>query len=231
MASVPWFKERMLSDVPLESLAMLVLMRTAHYNMAHLKDEFVQNNTQAVMANLAPTLRGMVPYAAQRLLDLLELCVKKIAVLNSRVVESMNGEREDSPDGLMAQLGVYRGCLNVLLEIVNNTLRASLLENPDLVYAILRKQEVLSRAEEVQGAAARVVGADDEELEATRGLLANMGQVAGYFQAAVDRELHALLESQRTTEQVMAVIRGHLQGPSVPRDLILHHEVAELTFR
>ena len=81
---MPWFKERMLANIPLESLMFLVLMRCAHFNVVKLKDEFVQNNTQAVLANLAPTLQGLVPYAAQRLMGLVDLYARKIEVLANK---------------------------------------------------------------------------------------------------------------------------------------------------
>lgn len=54
-------------------------------------------------------------------------------------------------------------------------------------------------------------------------------QVVGFFQAAVDADLRDKLESQRTVEDVMGVIRGRLDGP-LPPELALRHEVAELTF-
>ena len=34
---MPWYKERMLQKVSLGSLLMIVLLRTAHYNLAKLK--------------------------------------------------------------------------------------------------------------------------------------------------------------------------------------------------
>ena len=37
VSSVPWYKERLLQKVSLGSLLMIVLLRTAHYNLAKLK--------------------------------------------------------------------------------------------------------------------------------------------------------------------------------------------------
>ena len=37
ISSVPWYKERLLQRVSLGSLLMIVLLRTAHYNLAKLK--------------------------------------------------------------------------------------------------------------------------------------------------------------------------------------------------
>ena len=37
MSSVPWYKERLLQKISLGSLLMIVLLRTAHYNLAKLK--------------------------------------------------------------------------------------------------------------------------------------------------------------------------------------------------
>lgn len=94
-----------------------------------------------------------------------------------RLEEASTGKREESPEGLLAQLGVYRASLNVLLEIVNNTLRRSIKENPELVYAILSKQEVLSGARTVQERACEMSRAGQEELEGTLRLVENIEQV------------------------------------------------------
>lgn len=53
--------------------------------------------------------------------------------------------------------------------------------------------------------------------------------MAHFFQAAVDRELRGKLESQRTVDDVMGVIRS-LLGGEIPEELELRHEVPELTF-
>ena len=37
VSSVPWYKERLLQKISLGSLLMIVLLRTAHYNLAKLK--------------------------------------------------------------------------------------------------------------------------------------------------------------------------------------------------
>jgi dymeclin len=76
--AVPWYKERLLHNVSLGSLLVTLLLRTAQYNLNKLQDVYLQTNTLAALANLAPHMSGLSSYAAQRLVQLLDIILRKI---------------------------------------------------------------------------------------------------------------------------------------------------------
>lgn len=59
------------------SLLVVVLLRTAHYNMSKLKDVYMHQNTLAALANVAPHMSGMSSHAAQRLVSLFDMLSRR----------------------------------------------------------------------------------------------------------------------------------------------------------
>lgn len=55
---VPFYKERSMMHTTLGSLLVVLLLRTAHYNLAKLRDVYLHTNTLAALANLAPHMSG-----------------------------------------------------------------------------------------------------------------------------------------------------------------------------
>jgi len=140
VSSVPWYKERLLQKVSLGSLLMIVLLRTAHYNLAKLKvpcqlicpkcafyaslhhvngqqchcrtaslqDVYLQTNTLAALANLAPHCTGISSHAAQRLVSLFELLARRL----QRLEHAPNGAGDETPVANGARDLVF--CLDVL---------------------------------------------------------------------------------------------------------------------
>lgn len=58
---------------------MVVLLRTAHYNMSKLKDVYMHQNTLAALVNLAPHMSGISSHAAQRLVSLFDMLSRRYA--------------------------------------------------------------------------------------------------------------------------------------------------------
>ena len=58
---------------------MVMLLRTAHYNLAKLRDVYLHTNTLAALANLAPHARGLSSHAAQRLVSLFDMLARRCA--------------------------------------------------------------------------------------------------------------------------------------------------------
>ena len=52
---------------------MVLLLRTAHYNLAKLRDVYLHTNTLAALANLAPHAQDLSSHAAQRLVSLFDM--------------------------------------------------------------------------------------------------------------------------------------------------------------
>ena len=59
--------------MPAGSLLVVLLLRTAHYNLAKLRDVYLHTNTLAALANLAPHARDLSSHAAQRLVSLFDM--------------------------------------------------------------------------------------------------------------------------------------------------------------
>ena len=58
---------------------MILLLRTAHYNLAALRDVYLHTNTLAALANLAPYARNLSSLAAQRLVSLFDMLARRCA--------------------------------------------------------------------------------------------------------------------------------------------------------
>jgi hypothetical protein len=65
--SVDWYRERRLGSVSVGSLAVCTLCRLLHANLnsGARRDGYVSTNCLAILANLAPSYRGLHPHAAQ----------------------------------------------------------------------------------------------------------------------------------------------------------------------
>jgi hypothetical protein len=56
---------------------VVLLLRTAHYNLSKLKDVYLHTNTLAALANLAPHMSDLSSHAAQRLISLFDMLSKR----------------------------------------------------------------------------------------------------------------------------------------------------------
>jgi len=59
------------------SLLVILLLRTAHYNLAALRDVYLHTNTLAALANLAPHMHSLSSLAAQRLVSLFDMLARR----------------------------------------------------------------------------------------------------------------------------------------------------------
>jgi dymeclin len=55
----------------------VVLLKTAHYNLAKLKDVYLHTNTLAALANLAPHVSHLSSHASQRLVSLFDMLARR----------------------------------------------------------------------------------------------------------------------------------------------------------
>jgi len=56
---------------------VILLLRTAHYNLAALRDVYLHTNTLAALANLAPHMHSLSSLAAQRLVSLFDMLARR----------------------------------------------------------------------------------------------------------------------------------------------------------
>ncbi|XP_028776423.1 dymeclin-like [Neltuma alba] len=148
LPGVPWYKERLLHQTSLGSLMVIILIRTVQYNLSKLRDVYLHTTCLATLANMAPHVHRLSAYASQRLVGLFDMLSRKYNKLadlrhnklhigNGNSVEG-NGLRED----VSTELQIYTDFLRLVLEIINAILSYALPRNPEVVYAIMHRQEV-----------------------------------------------------------------------------------------
>eukprot|EP00891_Asterochloris_glomerata_P002918 jgi/Astpho2/2918/fgenesh1_pg.00050_%23_160_t len=149
---VSWFRERSLQGTTLGSLLVIMLLRVAHQHLGQTRDAYLLQNTLATLANLAPHVSALSSHAAQRLVAVAGLLVKRLSWLGK-----LDRKSADTPDGqampfslsdpdntgeVAAQQALLGDLLRLMLEVIDSVLTAGLGSNPELVYALLHRAEV-----------------------------------------------------------------------------------------
>lgn len=148
LPSVPWYQERVLHQTSLGSLMVIVLTRTVKYNLSKLRDVYLHTNCLATLANMAPHVHRLSGYASQRLVSLFDMLARKynkLAEMKNDKMHVLNGESKEEnslQEDTAAELHIYTDFLRIVLEILNAILTYSLPRNPEVVYAIMHRQEV-----------------------------------------------------------------------------------------
>ncbi|KAA6428940.1 MAG: hypothetical protein FRX49_01050 [Trebouxia sp. A1-2] len=140
LGSVPWYKERMLQKTSLGSLLVVLLLRTAHYNMSKLKDVYMHQNTLAALANVAPHMSGMYQRIGRRSQS---GSLAPVTPLGTPLgTPYLTPSPSASPGQLAAEHAVYADFMRTILEIINTIITTGLRQNPEMVYALLHRQDV-----------------------------------------------------------------------------------------
>ena len=135
---IPWYKERILTKTTLGSLIIIMLTRTVRFNLANYRDVYLHTNCFPTLANMAPHFSDVSAYAAQRLVSIFEVISKKYLKFVQAHPDRMNAKEDGS------EMHVYADFLRILLELFNATLSPSVLEhNPEIIYALLHREETL----------------------------------------------------------------------------------------
>ncbi|KAL5712454.1 hypothetical protein ACHQM5_014691 [Ranunculus cassubicifolius] len=148
LPSVPWYTERLLHNTSLGSLMVVILIRTVKYNLSQLRDVYLHTNCLATLANMAPHVHKLSAYASQRLVSLFDMLARKYSKLAEQKNEKMLQNKANSVDGdslmedMSAELHIYTDFLRIVLEILNAILSYALPRNPEVVYAIMHREEV-----------------------------------------------------------------------------------------
>jgi hypothetical protein len=151
--SVPFYKEKIINKTTLGSLLVLLLLRTAHHNLATMKDVYLHTNTLAALANLAPYVSGLSSHASQRIVSLFAMLAKKYNGLVSQqqsslqqnyqeVEEGQEQDDQEKRESKELEIQLYADFLRIVLEIINSILSNALQQNPELVYMLLQQAEV-----------------------------------------------------------------------------------------
>ncbi|KAL6548364.1 hypothetical protein OROGR_008785 [Orobanche gracilis] len=147
LPNVPWYQERLLNQTSLGSLMVITLIRTVKYNLSKLRDVYLHTNCLATLANMAPHVHRLSSYASQRLVSLFDMLARKynkLAEIRNDKMSLADGDpREDGlPEDPSTELHIYTDFLKLVLEILNAILTYALPQNPEVVYAIMHRQEV-----------------------------------------------------------------------------------------
>jgi hypothetical protein len=98
LPNVPWFAERLLLHISIGSLIVVVLLRVVQFNISALQDPYLHTNCFAILHNLGPQCEEMHPYAAQRVVVVLDILCRKYKRLHERVVAQEEGVSGSSAD-------------------------------------------------------------------------------------------------------------------------------------
>ncbi|RDX70979.1 Dymeclin [Mucuna pruriens] len=148
LTGVPWYKERLLHQTSLGSLMVVILIRTVQYNLSKLRDVYLQTTCLATLANMAPHVHRLSAYASQRLVSLFDMLSRKYNKLAERRDNKLQNAKNNSVEGnslvedMSTELHIYTDFLRLVLEIINAILTYALPRNPEVVYAIMHRQEV-----------------------------------------------------------------------------------------
>lgn len=146
LPGVPWYKERLLHQTSLGSLMVIILIRTVQYNLSKLRDVYLHTTCLATLANMAPHVHRLSSYASQRLVSLFFMLSRKynkLAEVRDNKVHMAKGDSINFlAEDMSTELHIYTDFLRLVLEILNAILTYALPRNPEVVYAIMHRQEV-----------------------------------------------------------------------------------------
>ncbi|KAL2922719.1 Dymeclin, partial [Bienertia sinuspersici] len=148
LPAVPWYKERRLNHTSLGSLMVIVLIRTVKYNLSRLQDVYLHTNCLATLANMAPHVHRLDAYASQGLVSLFHMLSRKFAKLAKLQNDKLQIDKVNPMEGdnvledVSMELHIYTDFLRIVLEIINAILTYALPRNPEVVYAVMHRQEV-----------------------------------------------------------------------------------------
>ncbi|KAM7278037.1 hypothetical protein ACFE04_005171 [Oxalis oulophora] len=148
LTNVPWYQEHLLHQTTLGSLTVIILIRTVKYNLSKLRDVYLHTTCLATLANMAPHVHRLSAYASQRLVSLFYMLSRKYNKLAEHrgdkiCMAKVNSVEPDSfAEDMSAELHIYTDFLRIVLEILNAILTYALPRNPEVVYAIMHRQEV-----------------------------------------------------------------------------------------
>ncbi|BBN01202.1 dymeclin [Marchantia polymorpha subsp. ruderalis] len=149
LPGVPWYKERLLPRTSLGSLMVVILIRIVKENLSKLRDVYLHTNCLATLANMAPHCHQLNSYASQCLVSLFDMLARKYTRLSETHAHGTTiciseGDHVSSeiPEEVPTELHIYTDFLRIVLEVINSILTYALPRNPEVVYALLHRQEL-----------------------------------------------------------------------------------------
>ncbi|XP_073965031.1 dymeclin [Choristoneura fumiferana] len=200
LKNIPWYTERTISEVSLGGLMVLVLVRALQYNMARVRDKYLHTNCLAAIANMSCEFRNLHPYVAQRLVSLFETLSKRRARLCNEIEGGdinnleLPHHAEEKTEEIVEHIQVLDEVLRMLLEIINSCLTHQLVNNLNMVYALLHKRQLFK----------------NDQYAITQ----NIEMVIGYFSSRLQRVQGAAAADLSVSEVLQCIKRGAEQWSS-----------------
>ncbi|XP_022721782.1 dymeclin-like isoform X2 [Durio zibethinus] len=109
-------------------------------------DVYLHTTCLATLANMAPHIHRLSAYASQRLVSLFYMLSRKynklVELSNDKIQTKAISTGNNVVEDMSAELQIYTDFLRIVLEILNAILTYALPRNPEVVYAIMHRQEV-----------------------------------------------------------------------------------------
>uniref|UniRef100_A0A803N119 Dymeclin n=1 Tax=Chenopodium quinoa TaxID=63459 RepID=A0A803N119_CHEQI len=130
-------------------IILLILSQDSTFNASvHKLDVYLHTNCLAALANMAPHVHRLDAYASQRLVSLFHMLSRKYTKLAELQNDKMQINKVNSTEGdnmledVSMELHIYTDFLRIVLEIINAILTYALPRNPEVVYAVMHRQEI-----------------------------------------------------------------------------------------
>ncbi|EDO46526.1 predicted protein [Nematostella vectensis] len=159
ISNIPWYTERVITNITLGGLLVLVVLRTIQYNMTKMRDKYLHTNCLATLANMSSQFHALHPYVTQRIVSLYALLSKKHAKVTEHIKQLETtplvtenggpdhaaGSHDADSEHYMADLAILEEVLRMVLEIINSCVTNTLHHNPNLVYTLLHRRELFAQ--------------------------------------------------------------------------------------
>eukprot|EP00667_Euglena_gracilis_P003946 EG_transcript_3959 len=168
--SVPWYRERCLTNISLGSLLVVVLIRVVQHNLQHTRDTYLSTNCLATLANMAPFFHQMHPFASQRLVFLLGMLTRRLLKLQAAAGSADLEEAEMYLEFLRNSLQCINACIThtlpgnlyLVYELIHQKLPLQpLAVYPKLADLVHNVQKVLQHFEEQ--ISSRIVSSEEQD--------------------------------------------------------------------
>ncbi|KAL3678033.1 hypothetical protein R1sor_020989 [Riccia sorocarpa] len=198
LPGVPWYKERLVPRTSLGSLMVVILIRIVKENLSKLRDVYLHTNCLATLANMAPHCHQLNTYASQCLVSLFDMLGRKYTRLSEThchgtTVSISEGDNISAEilEEVPTELHIYADFLRIVLEVINSILTYALPRNPEVVYALLHRQELFQPY---------------REHPSFQELVANIDTVIEFFSAPLKS-----IDGHCSVEKILEVIVSHMK--------------------
>ena len=83
---MPWYKERILTNISVGGLLILVILKTIQSNITKMRDKYLHTNCLATLANMSSKFHTFHPYVAEKVLNLFTTICKKYSKIRNSLL-------------------------------------------------------------------------------------------------------------------------------------------------